>query len=328
MFGRRAFLAMVSGCLLAMPLAGGAQQTRKVHRLGILSPTGSPALSDRVVAALLVPAFLREMGYVEGENLVVERRYADNQFDRLPVLARELTELRMDVIFAVGNDAPGVIRDVSKSVPIVMLGRDPVRLGYAASLARPGGNITGVVISETGLADKRLALLREAVPRATRIAVLASGDIGIKEQVQEAEGAASSLGLTLLVVDVVNRNYDRAFARIAGDRAHALFVPSSPVLNLDRKKIISLAARHRLPAIYQWREHAAEGAFMSYGSNLSSLSRHVASYIDRILKGANPAELPFVQPTAYELTINLRTAKSLGLTIPPSFLLRADQVIE
>jgi putative ABC transport system substrate-binding protein len=324
---RRAFLA-VSAALLAARRAAEAQQAGKVYRLGILSPAAPPAPSDRAVASLLVPAVLREMGYVEGQNLVVERGYADNQFDRLPGLARHLVELRMDVIFAVGNDAPGVIRQVSKTIPIVMIGRDPVKLGYVASLARPGGNITGVVISETGLADKRLELLREAVPRATRIALLASADIGIKDQVQEAERTASSFGVTLLVVDVSDRIYERAFAKLAAERAHALLVPSSPILNVDRKQIIALAAKHRVPAIYQWREHASEGGLMAYGSSISSLSRHVASYIDRILKGANPAELPMQQPTAYELTINLRTAKALGLTIPQLLLLRADQVIE
>jgi putative tryptophan/tyrosine transport system substrate-binding protein len=324
---RRAFLAGAAA-LLAAPLAAGAQQVGKVYRLGILSPAARPAPSDRATASILVPAALRDMGYVEGQNLVVERGYADNQLDRLPGLARHLVELRMDVIFAVGNDAPGALRDVSKSIPIVMIGRDPVKFGYVASLARPGGNVTGVVISETGLADKRLELLREAVPRATRIALLASGDIGIKDQVQEAAKAASSFGLTLLVIDVSNRDYERAFARVSAERAHALLVLSSPILNLDRKQIMTLAAKHRLPAIYQWREHAAEGGLMAYGSNLTSLSKHVASYIDRIFKGGNPADIPMQQPTAYELTINLRTAKTLGLTIPPSLLLRADQVIE
>jgi putative ABC transport system substrate-binding protein len=163
---RRAFiLATISGGLLTAPLAAQAQQAGKVYRLGILSPTAPPAPSDRAVTSLLVPAVLREMGYVEGQNLVVERRYADNQFARLPDLARQLVELRMDVILAVGNDAPGAARDVSTTIPIVMLGRDPVKLGYVASLARPGGNITGVVISETGLADKRLELLRERFQR-------------------------------------------------------------------------------------------------------------------------------------------------------------------
>ena len=324
---RRAFLAGAAA-LLAAPLAAEGQPAGKVYRLGIISPAASPAPSDRAVASLLVPAFLREMGYVEGQNLVVDRRYADNQIDRLPGLARDLVEHRMDVIFAVGNDAPRAIREVSKSVPIVMIGRDPVKLGYVASLARPGGNVTGVVISETGLADKRLELLREAIPKATRIGLLASADTGIKDQVEEAERAASSLGLTLRVVDVSNRAYEHAFAKLAAERAHALLVPSSPILNVDRKQIIALAAKHRLPAIYQWREHASEGGLMAYGSSISSLSRQVASYIDRILKGANPAELPLQQPTAYELTINLKTAKALGLTIPPSLLARADQVIE
>jgi putative ABC transport system substrate-binding protein len=324
---RRAFLAGAA-VLLAAPRVAQAQQSGKGYRLGILSPAAPPAPSDRAVAALLVPAALRDMGYIEGQNLVVERRYADNQLDRLSGQARNLVELRMDVIFAVGNDAPGVIREVSKSIPIVMIGRDPVKLGYVASLARPGGNITGVVISETGLADKRLELLREAVPRARKIALLASRDIGIKDQVQEAAITASSIGLTLLVVDVSDRNYERAFVKLAAERAHALFVPSSPILNVDRKQIMALAAKHRLPAMYQWREHAAEGGLMAYGSSISSLCKHVASYIDRIFKGANPADLPMQQPTAYELTINLRTAKALGLTLPPTLLLRADQVIE
>jgi putative ABC transport system substrate-binding protein len=324
---RRAFLAGAA-VLLAAPRVAQAQQPGKGYGLGILSPAAPPAPSDRAVAALLVPAALRDMGYIEGQNLVVERRYADNQLDRLSGQARNLVELRMDVIFAVGNDAPGVIREVSKSIPIVMIGRDPVKLGYVASLARPGGNITGVVISETGLADKRLELLREAVPRARKIALLASRDIGIKDQVQEAAITASSIGLTLLVVDVSDRNYERAFVKLAAERAHALFVPSSPILNVDRKQIMALAAKHRLPAMYQWREHAAEGGLMAYGSSISSLCKHVASYIDRIFKGANPADLPMQQPTAYELTINLRTAKALGLTLPPSLLLRADQVIE
>jgi putative ABC transport system substrate-binding protein len=324
---RRAFLAGAA-VLLAAPRVAQAQQPGKGYRLGILSPAAPPAPSDRAVAALLVPAALRDMGYIEGQNLVVERRYADNQLDRLSGQARNLVELRMDVIFAVGNDAPGVIREVSKSIPIVMIGRDPVKLGYVASLARPGGNITGVVISETGLADKRLELLREAVPRARKIALLASRDIGIKDQVQEAAITASSIGLTLLVVDVSDRNYERAFVKLAAERAHALFVPSSPILNVDRKQIMALAAKHRLPAMYQWREHAAEGGLMAYGSSISSLCKHVASYIDRIFKGANPADLPMQQPTAYELTINLRTAKALGLTLPPTLLLRADQVIE
>jgi putative ABC transport system substrate-binding protein len=325
---RRAFLAGATA-FLAAPLAAEAQQAGKVYRLGIISPAASPAPSDRAAASLLVPAFLREMGYVEGQNLVVDRRYAENQFDRLPGLARHLVEDRMDVIFAIGNDAPRAIMEVSKSIPIVvMISRDPVKLGYVASLARPGGNVTEVVISETGLADKRLELLREAIPRATRIGLLASAGTGIKDQVQEAERAASSFGLTLRVVDVSNRAYEHAFAKLAAERVHALFLPSSPILNVDRRQIIALAAKHRLPAIYHWREHASEGGLMAYGSSLSSLSRQVASYIDRILKGANPAELPLQQPTAYELTINLRTAKALGLTIPPSVLLRADQVIE
>jgi putative ABC transport system substrate-binding protein len=325
---RRTFLSIVPGSLLAMSLVAAAQQVGRMYRLGILSPTAPPGPSDRFFSVLLVPSALREKGYIEGQNLVIERRFADGHLERLPGMARQLVELRMDVIFAVGNDAPGAIREVSNSIPIVMIGRDPVKFGYAASLARPGGSITGVVISETGLADKRLEILKEVVPRPPRIAMLVSGDIGIKDQIQEAERAASSLGITLLLIDASDGNYERAFARIASERANALFVPSSPILNGHRKRIIALAAQRRLPAMYQWREHAAEGGLMAYGSNISALSRQVASYVDRILKGASPSELAFEQPTTYELTINLRAAKALGLTIPPSLLLRADQVIE
>lgn len=195
-------------------------------------------------------------------------------------MARQLVESRVDIILAIGNDAPA--RDASKTIPIVMLARDPVRFGYEASFARPGGNITGVVISESGLADKRLELLRAVVPKATRVAVFASSDVGIKDKIQEADNAASALGITLLVIDVSDRDYERAFAGMASERASALFVPSSPILNWDRKRIIALAARRHLPAMYQWREHAAEGGLMAYGSNISALSRQVASYIDRI----------------------------------------------
>jgi putative ABC transport system substrate-binding protein len=309
-----------------------AQQAGKVYRLGILSPTAPVRASERTSTAALVPAALREMGYVEGQNLVIARRFADGHLDRLPGLARQIVEFRPDVILAVGSNAPGAAKDASTTIPVVMImSGDPVKLGYVANLARPGGNITGVVISETGpagLADKRLQLLREAVPKATRVAILATDEASVKGQVQEAERAASSLGITLIAVNVVDRDYEAAFARIASERADALFVPSSAILNVDRKRIITLAAKRRLPAIYQWREHAAEGGLMAYGSNISALSRQMASYIDRILKGANPAELPLEQPTTYELTINLKAAKALGLTIPESLGLRADQVIE
>jgi putative ABC transport system substrate-binding protein len=323
---RRAFV--VGGItVFAAPFAAGAQQAGKVYRVGILIP-GAHAPSDRATISFLVPAALRELGYVEGQNLLVERRYAGGKPDRLPTLARELVQLRVDVIVAVSNEAIKAAKDVTKTIPIVMIGGSVVAQGFVASLAQPGGNVTGVAITETTLAAKRLELLKEAVPRATRIALLATVEEFQKPQLQEAEEAAAPLGITLVVVEVRSADYRGAFDRVVSERAQALLVFSSPLLHRDRSRIIELAAKHRLPAMYQWREHTEEGGLMSFGSNLTGLSRRMATYVDRILKGARPAELAVEQPTVYELVINLKTAKALGLTIPPSLLLRADQVIE
>jgi len=325
---RRFLLGSLVGALGA-PLAAGAQPTGKVWRVGILSPGRVP---DPSVATTpnLVPRNLRELGYVEGANLVVERRFADGKLDRLPGLARELVQLKVDVIVVVGGEAIQPTRDATTTLPIVMVvGSDPVARGWVASLSRPGGNITGVtVVAETVLAAKRLELLKEVVPGAARIALLGGGGPGSSVQVQEAQKAASALHVKLVVVDVPGTDYDRAFASMVTERADALFVLMSPTLTRDRKEIMDRAAKHRLPAIYEWREHAEVGGLMSYGSNLIELSRRVAAYVDKILKGARPGDLPIEQPTKFELVINLRTAKVLGLTIPPSVLARADEVIE
>jgi putative tryptophan/tyrosine transport system substrate-binding protein len=323
---RRAFVAGMAA-LYAAPAAVKAQQSTRVYRLGIISPAPPPASVDGRAVVVLAPTMLREFGYIEGQNLIIERRFAGNQLDRLPKLAHELVGLKLDVVLSVG-DATRAMKDASKSVPIVMVGRAPVELGYVGSLAQPGGNITGVVISETGLADRRLGFLKEAAPQATRIAVLATAEEGIKGQLQEAERAASSLGLKLIIVEVVKGDYERAFVRVMAERADGLLVPSSVILNIDRRQIIALAAKHRLPAIYQWRGHAAEGGLMAYGSDIATVTRRAVSYIDRIFKGANPAHLPLEQPTTYELVINIKTANALRLTMPSSLLLRADQVIE
>jgi putative ABC transport system substrate-binding protein len=321
---------MMGGGLLAGPLAvsAGAQQPGKVYRVGILSQVVRPAPSDRSSVAMLLPTALQQLGYAEGQNLVIERRFAEGKRDRLPGLARELVQLRMEAIVAISNEPIQAAKDATQTIPIVMLGGNVVREGFVASLARPGGNITGVVISETGLAPKRLQLLKEAIPRATRIAVLAPGEEDYGVQLQESEKAAASLGVTLVVIEVRAADYERAFASMVAGRATALTVMSSPQLNRDRARIIALAAKHRMPAIYQWREQAEEGGLMAYGSSVSGLSRRMASYVDRILKGANPAELPVEQPSTYELVINLKTAKALGLTMPPSLLVRADEVLQ
>jgi putative tryptophan/tyrosine transport system substrate-binding protein len=322
------FLGTLAGGLLAAPLAAGAQAPGKVYHLGILSPAAPPAASDRGSTVVLLPNLLSERGYVEGQNLLIERRFASGRRDRLRPLARELLQLGSDVIVTLGNEATAAAKDATKSTPIVMLGSVEIDQEFVGSLARPGGNITGVVMTERGLPGKKLELLKEAIPRTTRIGVLAHGEADYKNQLREVEGAAAPLGLTLVVSEVRHDNYERAFASMLAARAGALFVMSSPYLHGDRTRIIKLAAQHRLPAIYQWRDHVDEGGLMSYGSNRVDVTRRVGTYVDRILKGAQPASLPVEQPTAYELVINLKTAKALGLTIPQSLLLRADEVIQ
>jgi putative ABC transport system substrate-binding protein len=273
---------------------------------------------------------LRDLGYADGRNLVVERRFADGKIDRLPRLARELVQLQADVILAVGAEAAQAARDTTVTVPIVMVvGVDPVARGWVASLSRPGGNVTGVtIVAGTVLAGKRLELIREAVPRATRIAVLATGESFSSAQSQEAQKAAAALRVKLVIVQLQGTDYDRAFATMVAERADALFVLMSPALTRDRQQIIDRAAKHRLPAIYEWREHVEVGGLMSYGGSIVELSRRAAVYVDKILKGAKPADLPIEQPTKFEFVINLKTAKGLGLTIPPSLLQRADEVIQ
>jgi putative ABC transport system substrate-binding protein len=298
-----------------------------VYRLGMLSP-GAPTPSGMYDARRDLVEVLREVGYVEGQNLAVEQRYANGR-ERLPALAAELVQRRVDVVVAFSPVAFRAAQEATKTIPIVILfaGSDPVELGLVLSLARPGGNVTGVVLGSM-LAGKRLELLKEAVPRATRIAMLAAGESSGRDQVKEAEQAAALLGVRLVVVEAKGRDYQRAFATMRGERADALFVGASPILNADRGQIIELAARYRLPAIYQWTEHVEDGGLMAYGANLRRAIRRVATYVDRIFKGANPAELPVEQAPDLTLALNLKTAKALGLTIPQSLLLRADQVIE
>jgi len=327
---RRAFLGTVTGGLLVAPFAVEAQQAGKVYRLGVLTPGGHPVPSLPTTASLL-PLILRELGYVEGQNLVIEQRFAEGKLDRLPGLARELVQLRVDLLVAPSPLAVRAAKDTTKTIPIVMLlsYSDPIELGLVASFARPGGNITGVVLAaEPTMAAKRLELIKEIVQRATRIAVLATGEAPARIQVQWAEKAAASLGVKLIVVEVRDADYDRAFATMMAARADALLVVASVVLSTDRERIIGLAAKHRLPAIYDWREHVDAGGLMAYGSSVSGFTRRAVVYVDRIFKGANPADLPVERATTFELAINLKTAKALGLTIPPSLLLRADQIIE
>jgi putative ABC transport system substrate-binding protein len=249
---------------------------------------------------------------------------------RLPALARELVQLRVDVIVPVGLAAIQAAKDATTSIPIVMYGGfDPVASGFVTSLARPGGNITGVLILPgSALAGKKMALLKEAVPRVARIAFLAPDDPTSRPQMQETQKAASSLGITLVVVEVRGGDYDRAFATIAAAGPAALFVANSPLFFRDRKRIIELAAKHRLPAMYEWPEQVEDGGLMSYGSPQFALHQRAAAQIDRIFKGTKPGDLPVEQPTTFELVINRKTARALGLALPPSLLSRADRVIE
>ena len=323
---------LVRGLAFAMATAPGAaraQPGRAVHRLGMLTPA-SPSATDRSTAVYLVPAALREKGYVEGQNLVVERRFAGGKLDRLPALARELGQLRMDVFFASGQAAAQALREHTTRIPIVMFAAvDPVAQGLVASLARPGGRITGVILTpDTHLAAKRLELLREAAPRATRIAALCTDEPHTREQARVTQQAAASAGATVAVVEVRDAAYARAFEQVVAERARALIVVASAILNRDRKQIIALAAQHRLPAIYQWTEHVDEGGLMSYGSNIGVLTRRAAIYVDRLFKGAAPGELPVEQPSNYELVINRKTARALGLTLPTTLLTGADRLVD
>ena len=246
------------------------------------------------------------------------------------MLARELVQAKVDVIIAVGASAVRAARDATATIRIVRYGNfDPIALGLVNSLAQPGGNVTGVLIAPDGtLAGKKLELLKSAMPRATRMAFLAPDDPANRLQVQETRSAAVALGIELLVTEVRGGDYERAFAAIAAQRPGALFVGAHTVFMRDRARIIDLAAKHRLPAMYEWGDQVVDGGLMAYSTSLHGLRQRLASYVDRILKGARPADMPVEQPTKFELVINLKTAKALGLTIPQSLLLRADEVIQ
>jgi putative ABC transport system substrate-binding protein len=326
---RRAFIVSITGSLIAAPLAAEAQQAGKVPRIGFLSLT-SP--SDR---PLLLDAFrqrLRELGWVEGKNIVIDYRYAEDRVDRLPDLAAELVRLKVDVIVSWGTQGATAAKNATATIPIVMIAvRDPVGTGLIASLARPGGNVTGVSGS-AGLewVAKQLELLKETVPKIRRVAILSNPDNPYHQlAIRELNVAARSLGVQLQLLEARGPNeFDGAFAAMAKERAGALLVLSDAILNSHRTRLADLAARSRLPAAYGVRESVEAGGLMSYGPSFLDSYRRAATYVDQILKGAKPADLPVEQPTKFELVINLKTAKALGLTIPPALLLRADQTIE
>jgi putative ABC transport system substrate-binding protein len=326
---RRAFIALLA-VGAAQPGGVAAQPAARVYRLGILAPTAAPATSDLNATTRSVPRYLEGFGYVPGRTLVVEHRYAAGRLDDLPAMARDLIQIQVDVIMAIGSSAVRAAKAATSVIPIVMFGNfDPVATGLVKSLAKPEANVTGVLIAPAGtLAAKKLELLKEAVARATRIAFLTHEDPGLRPQEKETQAAAATLGVTLLLTQVRSSDYERAFAAMVADRPDALFVAASTYFMRDRKRIIELAARHRLPAMYEWPDQVEDGGLMSYGSNLSRTTRRVAEYVDRIFKGARPGDLPIEQPTELRLVINLKTARALGLSIPPSLIARADRIIE
>ena len=325
---RRAFLAGAAA-LLAAPHAAEAQSAGKVPRVGVLSG-GSRSEPVPTSAVHAFQQGLRELGYVEGQSIAIEYRWAEWKHERLPDLAAELVRLRVDVIVATIAVAVQAAKHATKTIPIVMVANDPVAAGFVASVARPEGNITGLSMMTPEVVAKQLGLLREVVPKISRVAVLGnSANPGNAPQLRAAQMAARSLGVRLQPLDARGPSeIDSAFAAMTRERAGAFLVLLDPMLSGQREQIAGLAAKGRLPAMYALRQHVEVGGLMAYGANIFDLFRRMAIYVDKILKGAKPADLPIEQPTKYELVINLKTAKALGLTIPPSLLARADQVIE
>src|SRR5262249_34352092 len=325
---RRIGLAVVVALLGFVPLAAGAQQAEKIPRIGIL--VGGSASSDSV----RIEAFrqgLRELGYVEGKTIVLDFRYADGNPDRLGGLAVTLARLKVDVIVSAGPFATRSAKNATTTIPIVMAQvPDPVGARFVSSLARPGGTITGLATMSPELSGKQLELLKQIVPRLVRVAVLgSSAQPGNAEVLRAAGLAAASLKVQLQYHDVVNRPDIATSLRSAREhRADAVLVLSGPVLFSQLKQIADLAIQNRLPTISAWPEFVDEGGLMTYSANFKDLFRRAATYVDKILKGAKPGDLPVERPTTFELLINLKTAKALGLTIPQSVLGRADAVIE
>ena len=324
--GRRELLAAIGGAA-AWPLAARAQQPA-MPVVGLLHPSSTDTSRLRAFRQ-----GLKDAGFIEGENVAIEYRSADDQTDRLPALAAELVQRRVAVIAAIGGIPSALAaKAATTTIPIVCLvGIDPVRLGLVASLARPGGNLTGINILSTELASKRLELLRALVPGATRIAVLVdpTNAAGTDSTLRDVGAAARALGLQIQVLNAsTSLELEAAFATLVSERSDALLVGSTPFLFDRRVQLAQLAARHAVPAIYQDRHHAEVGGLMSYGASLVDAYRHVGVYTGRILKGAKPADLPVVQSTRFELVINVPTARMLGLNVPQALLATADEVIE
>jgi putative ABC transport system substrate-binding protein len=325
---RRTFLGALAGSLLAAPLAAEAQEPTRVWRIGFLG-AGSYSSGDPRVEALR--RGLRELGYAEGRNLAIEFRWDGGNASRLPALAAELATLKIDAIVSQGTQATDAARRAATTIPIVFaVAGDPIGTGLVTSLARPGGNVTGLTDIAPEMAGKRLALLREVAPGITRIAVLWNpGNRSSAPQMRDTDAVARSFALHVRSLELKDvSQLEGAFATAVQDRAGAVIVLSDGALYGRRVQIAQLAAKHRLPSVAWTPEFAESGCLMTYGANVVEMHRRAAMFVDRIWRGAKPADLPVEQPTKFDLAINLKTAKALGLTIPPSLLQRADQVIE
>jgi putative ABC transport system substrate-binding protein len=324
---RRIVLTIAAFAILGWPLPASSQRDSKVHRIGYLNLRAAPVAQDEAFVERL-----RELGYVQGRNLIIEYRWAAEKEDRVPALAAELVQLNVEVIVTSATPAIRAVMDKTTTIPIVMAAvADPLGTGVVASLSHPGGNVTGLTLLSTELAGKRLQLMRELVPRAMRVAVLALGSnaAATPQLVAAMRSATKQMGIEL-IVQLITKPDDLsgAFAEFERERAQALIVQVSPLTLEQRDEIADMAARQHLPAMYELRAFVDAGGLVAYGPDAVEMYRRAASYVDKILKGAKPGDLPVEQPTKFELVINLKTAKALGLTIPQSLLARANEVIQ
>jgi putative tryptophan/tyrosine transport system substrate-binding protein len=318
---------VLSAMLVALCSPAEAQQPTTIPRIGFLITSSPSAIATRMDA---FRQGLRELGYVEGKNIVIERRHAEGKFDRLPALAAELVRLKVDVLVSSGPTATRPAKEATSTIPIVMtFDDDPVGSGFVASLARPGGNITGLSTLSPEISGKQLELLKEIVPRLGRVAVIGTSTRqGTAQSLKEMEPAAAAFAVKLQYLDIANPKDIESVFRAAGKgRADGLLVLQSPVFNSQRAQIADLALKSRLPATYPRREFVEDGGLMSYGVSISDLDRRAATYVDKILKGTKPADLPVEQPTKFEFIVSLKAAKQIGLTMPPNVLARADKII-
>ena len=321
---RREFITLLGGTVIAWPLAARAQRTATIPRIGYLS-AGSPPAN---------PAFwqgMRNLGYVEGQNILVEYRWAEGKPERLPELAADLIRLKVEVVFAFGTQAALATKSIATTTPVIFHTHAvPVEAGFAASLARPGGNLTGLTLMARQLVGKRLALLKEPLAATSRVAVLVNTiNPGMQSTLRHLEAAAQSLAVELQILEARTPDeVESVFGSVVSHRASALYATLDPLFLDRRTRIVEFAASKQLPALYDVKPFVEAGGLMSYGPNFADSFRRVASFLDKILKGAKPADLPVEQPTEFDLVINLKTAKAFGLEIPPTLVARADEVIE